>query len=109
MICIPRQMYPTHTRSFASNGIEVACSTLTLPNANNMQILVLYLSPTVPLQALTTMLSTLLVYVSTANMPTLILGDFNEDILSQANLNVVSLMSNHGYTQSQVQPPLKPH
>ena len=100
MICIPRQMHPTRTRSFASNGIEVACSTLTLPNANNMHIVVLYRSPTVPLQALTTMLSTtLLPYVSTANVPTIILGDFNEDILSQPNSNIVSLMSNHGYTQ----------
>ena len=99
MICIPRQMHPTCTRLFASNGIEVACSTLTLPNANNMQIVVLYRSPNVPLQALTGTLSTVLDYVSTANMPTIILGDFNENILSQPNSNIVNLMSNHGYTQ----------
>ena len=29
----------------------------------------------------------------------MILGDFNEDILSQPNSRVVSLMSNHGYSQ----------
>ena len=99
MICIPRQMHPTHTCSFTSSGIEVACSTLTLSNGNKMNISVIYRSPTVPLQALTTMLSTLLAYVSTANLPTVILGDFNEDILSRPNSSIVSLMSNHGYTQ----------
>ena len=50
-------MHPTCTRSFASNGIEVACSALTLHNATNMQIVVLYRSPIVPLQALTAMLT----------------------------------------------------
>ena len=78
-------MHPTCTRSFASNGIEVACSALTLPNATNMQIIVLHRSPIVPLQTLTDMLSTLLDYVSTANMPTLILGDINKNSLSKRN------------------------
>ena len=64
-----------------------------------MQIVVLYRSPNVPLQALTATLSTLLNYVLTANMPTLVLGDFNENILSQPSSSIVSLMSNHGYTQ----------
>ena len=32
-----------NTCSFTSPGIEVACSTVTLPNANQMQILVLFL------------------------------------------------------------------
>ena len=45
------------------------------------------------------MLSRMLVYVSTVHMPTLILGDFNEDILSQYNSSIVNFMSNYGYTQ----------
>ena len=47
------------------------------------------------------MLSTLILldYVSTANIPTLILGDFNENILSQPNSSIVTIESNHGYTQ----------
>ena len=35
-------MQACSTRSFKSPGIEVACSTVTLPNANQMQIQVLY-------------------------------------------------------------------
>ena len=76
------QMQTCHARSFTSPGIEVACSTVTLPNGNHMQILVLYRSPNVQLQALTVLLSRLLQYVSTTNMPSVILGDFNHDILS---------------------------
>ena len=45
------------------------------------------------------MLSRLLGYVSTTNMPTIILGDFNHDILSQPKSSIVSLMSNYGFTQ----------
>ena len=32
-------------------------------------------------------------------MPTITLGDFNEDILSQPNSGIINLMSNHGFTQ----------
>ena len=89
-------MQTCNTCSFSSPGIEVACSTVTLPNANHMQILVLYRSPSVQLQAL---IVRLLHYVSTTNMPTVILGDFNHDVLSQPNSSIISLMSNYGFTQ----------
>ena len=99
MIYIPSYMQPHHTCSFTSSGIEIACSTLTLHNTNLLQILVLYRSPNVPMQALISMLLRMLLYVSTTDMPTLILGDFNEDILTQPNSSIVSLMLSHGYTQ----------
>ena len=99
LICIPKQMDPTSLRALAFSGIEIACSTLTLPNGNNMQIVAVYRSPNVSLQALTTTILTVLNYLSTADMPTLILGDFNDNILGQSNSSVVSLMSSHGYTQ----------
>ena len=64
-----------------------------------MQILLLYRSPSVHLRALTIILSRLLVYVSTTNMPTVILGDFNDDIVNQPTSTIVSLMSNSGFKQ----------
>ena len=100
MICVPSHMQPSQTCTFTSNSIEVACSTLTLPNTNQMQIFVLYRSPNVPMQSLLTTLSRVLVYASNANMPTMILGDFNVDILSQPNSSILSFMSSYGYTQS---------
>ena len=52
--------------TFSANNIEVACSTLTLPNASQIQICVLYRSPNSPLQALLTTLSQVLLYASNA-------------------------------------------
>lgn len=99
MLCVPRCMQPSQTCTFLANSIEVACSKLTLPNANQMQIFVLYRSPNAPLQTLLTTLCRVLVYASEADIPNVILGDFNIDILSQPNSNIVRLMSDHGYTQ----------
>ena len=90
------QVQPWHTCSFTSPGIGVATSTLTLPNATQMQ---LYRSPSVSLQLLTVMLNRMLDYIATTDLPTLILGDFNDDILSHPNSSIVSLMSNHGFSQ----------
>ena len=99
MICVSNNMQTCHTCSFTSSGIEVACSTVTLPNAKHMQILLMYRSPSVQLHELIVMLSRLLHYVSTTDMPTVILGDLNHDIYSQSNSSIVSLMSNYGFTQ----------
>ena len=96
MICNPSQIKPSRTCTFTSNNIEVACSTLTLSNANKIQVFVLYRSPNVALQILLTTISRMLVYTSNADLPTLILGDFNED---QPNSSIVRLKSAHGYTQ----------
>ena len=45
------------------------------------------------------MLNRMLDYIATTDLPTLILGDFNDDILSHLNSSIVSLMSNHGFSQ----------
>ena len=108
MICIPKDMQPCQTCTFKSNSIEVACSTLTLPNNKQLHIFVLYRSSNVPLQSLLTTLSRMLVYTSASNMPTLILGDFNADIITQPSSSIITLMSSHGYTQL-VQTPTTPN
>ena len=48
MICVSKCMQPSRTCTIMANNIEVACSTLTLPNAKEIQIFVLYRSPKVP-------------------------------------------------------------
>ena len=52
MICVPSHMQPHDKYSFTSTGIEIACTTLKLPDGSHMQILLLYRSPDVHLQAL---------------------------------------------------------
>ena len=32
-------------------------------------------------------------------MPTVILGDFNHDVLNEPNSSIISLLSNYGFTQ----------
>ena len=104
MICVPSYMQPSQTCTFTSNSIEVACATLTLNSANQIQIFVVYRSPNAPLQAFLTTISQVLIYASSTNMPSIILGDFNDDIVSQPNSSIVSLMSNYGYTQLVMNP-----
>ena len=99
MISVPRHMQPCHTQRFASNGVEVIITTLSLPNAKSLQIALLYRSPSVPIQQLITMLTRILSYVSMSNTPTVILGDFNDNVLEQLESPIVSLMSTHGYAQ----------
>ena len=86
MICVPSYMQPSQTCTFTSNSIEVACATLTLNSANQIQIFVVYRSPNVPLQAFLTTISQVLIYASSTNMPRIILGDFNDDIVTPALL-----------------------
>ena len=92
-------MQPTHTRRYASNGIEAVSTTLLLADNTQIQIALLYRSPSIPLQALTNLLSRVLNHVSVFSLPCVILGDFNEDILHQTDSRIVSFMSSHGYTQ----------
>ena len=99
MISVPQYMQPCHTQRFASNGIEVIITTLSLPNAKSLQIALLYRSPSFPMQQLITMLTRILNYVSMSNTPTVILGDFNDNVLEQLESPIVSLMSTHGYAQ----------
>lgn len=98
MICVSAHMHPSLACSFTRHGIEVACTTFALPTGRHMQIFVLYRSPRVPLQALTVMLSELLMHASANNQPTIILGDFDENILSLHNSSIVNLMSTYGYS-----------
>ena len=99
IICVPSEMCPSNTHRFATNGIEAVSATLELPNINNLQIAVVYRSPSVSQTALITVLSRLLTHVSLCNTACVILGDFNEDILHRQNSALMNLMSSFGFKQ----------
>ena len=81
LLCVPSHMNPSNVQRFTSNGIEAVSATIQLPNASNMQIAVVYRSPSVPRATLITVLTRLLRHVTLCSIPCVILGDFNEDIV----------------------------
>ena len=80
------QVHHVTKHSFSNILIEATTATLTLPNNDKLQVTLLYRSPSVPTSSLITVLSCIL-NQSSANMPTIVLGDF------------ASLMSHHGFSQ----------
>ena len=78
LIYVRSQMNPSNIHRLATDGIEAVSATIELPNAQNMQIAVIYRSPNASQSTLITLLSRLLTHVSLCNIPCVILGDFNE-------------------------------
>ena len=100
-ICVPSHMNPTNIQTF---GIEALSTTIHIQNVGKMQIAVIYRSPSILQATLINLLHRLLKHVSICNLPCIILGDFNEDILHHENSALFNLMSNFSLTQL-VQPP----
>ena len=92
-------MNPSNTQRFATKDIEAVSTTIDIPNAGSMHIAVVYRSPSVPQATFITVLSRMLTHVSTCNMPCVILGDFNEDLLQHQNSAIVRLITNFSFRQ----------
>ena len=99
LICVPGLMSPTNMHRFATTGIEAVSATIQLTNSDNLQIALVYRSPSVSQATLTTFLTRLLTHMTLCAVPCLILGDFNEDILHCQNSVILSLMSSFGFKQ----------
>ena len=99
LLCVPSHMNPSNVHRFATSGIEAVSATIQLPNVSNMQIAVVYRSPSVPRATLITVLTRLLRHVTLCNIPCVILGDFNEDIVHHQNLAILALMSSFSFKQ----------
>lgn len=76
-----------------------------LAEKTQIQIALLYRSPSVPSQRLTNLLSRVLNHPSRLSLQGAILGDFKEDILYQTSPRIMTYMSSHGYTQLVKSPP----
>ena len=93
------QMSRSISLSFSHVLIEAATTILTLPGHEQLQVTVVYRSPSVPTNTLLTTMSSILSQTTTANMPSIILGDFNDDLLVNSNLRLVELMSSYDFSQ----------
>ena len=93
------QLY--HVTNFSLNHLPFEATTviLTLPNHKQIEVTLIYRSPSVPISTLLTALSSILSQLTTLCIPSIILGDFNEDLLTKSDLRLPNLMSSHGYSQ----------
>ena len=100
MMSIHKAVLVSHVikHSFDNILVEAATATLTLPNNDKLQVILAYRSPNVPINTHATVMSSIL-NQSKAYMPTIVLGDFNEDLLAKPESRLASLMSNHGFSQ----------
>ena len=99
LMCVPSQMSPSNVQRFAVSGIETISATIELPSPENLQIAIVYRSPSVPQATLITLLRRLLAHVTQSTTPCIVVGDFNEDLLQSPNSALVRLMESSGFTQ----------
>lgn len=99
MISVSQNVQPVNTSIFTTNGIEGVSTTLLLPNACRLQVALVYRSPSVTLDAFLTALVAILNPIALTDISTVVLGDFNEDLLQKPDSRVLSLMSSNGFIQ----------
>ena len=99
MICVSNTMQSSNTVKFVFNGIEILVTCLHIAD-ERLQVAVVYRSPSVPMRQLVQLMTRILQHVSATGLPTVILGDFNDDLLHCDHVSELQLlMSSNGYVQ----------
>ena len=98
MICVSNAMQPTSTVKFTANGIECVVTCLYLAD-KTLQVAVVYRSPSAPMRQLVQLTTRLLQHVNANGIATVILGDFNNDVLCGHDSQLQQLMLSFGYVQ----------
>ena len=101
LISIPANVQTSNETEFSFSGIliEALSTTLLLPNGSSIQLTVVYRSPSVSIDNLLHVMSGLLSHLESYNMPSIVLGDFNEDLLAKPDSRLLTLMSQYKYSQ----------
>ena len=101
LISIPANMQASNETEFSPSGvlIEALSTTLLLPNGCSIRLTVVYRSPSVSIDNLLCMMFGLLHHLESYDMPSIVLGDFNEGLLAKPNSRMVTLMSQYRYSQ----------
>lgn len=101
MISMHQTIQISHVTKFPLNNIliEAFTATLILPNHKQLQVTVVYRSPSVPTSILLTVMSSILNPMTSSSIPSIVLGDFNEDNLAKTDSRIANLMSHHGFLQ----------
>ena len=98
MLSAPKCYYPLQTQTSNSSTIEYVSVQLILLSGYNLIILVVYRPPSLSLDtSLTDILQIL--HTSASNLPSIILGDFNEDIGSPRYCRIEHLFATFQFNQ----------
>ena len=91
-------MQSVQKHNFSNGKLESLTIEVTLPWQTKLSLSTIYRSPSLNLE---TLLAFLDVFLSTlpSTMPTVIVGDFNENILHKDNTKLLKFMDTRGYTQ----------
>ena len=81
-------------------AIEALLTVLTLPTGQSIHLTLVYRSPSVSVDNLLDAMYCILSHSQTFDMPSIVLGDFNEDIVTKPNSKLAALMYQCGYFQA---------
>ena len=101
MISLHQSIQPAHVTTFSPSGIpfEAITATFLFPNHRHLQVIVVYRSPSVCINTLMNQMSTIMRQVRSCTIPCIVLGDFNEDLLTKPDSQLMNFMSHHGFSQ----------
>ena len=93
MIAVQNIMQVSQVSNFPFSNVLIEATTaiLTMPNQQPLQIILVYRSPSVPTSTLVSVMSTLLNQSGASTIHTVVLGDFNDDLLAKPASRLTSL------------------
>jgi hypothetical protein len=102
LLSAPKCYYPIQTQTSNSSTIECVSVELTLPSGYNLIILVVYRPPSLSLDAFLTDILQILqsMYTRASSLPSIVVGDFNEDIGSPRYYRIEHLFTTFGFNQN---------
>lgn len=96
-------MQPLQRQTFSNGRLEVITVEVTLPWHGILSLSTVYRSPSLSLDNLLTFLDTFLSTLP-SDMPTVIVGDFNENLRLRSDTKLLQYMHTHKFTQHVQQP-----
>ena len=79
--------------------IEALLTKLNFPSGQSINLVIVYRSPSVPIDDLLDIIRTILTHLQNSDSVSIIMGDFNEDLLANPDSNLAALMTQCGFSQ----------
>ena len=99
MMSIDNTKHPVKMYTVSLVGLEALVVRLTMPSESFLQVALIYRAPTSIWENLEPVFTHLLNELAQTNIDTIVLGDFNEDLLKEKTSKVYQFMTNHCYAQ----------